>query len=406
MKKYFVILVAVTMAVTTGLFAQDSENIQTTKTAWELGREFEILEDSTVNYLMPVFQMKKHEETFAINDQTKWDWVQVYPTVLSRLTNENNSNKELVNQYDQFRGRNSFISIEKALHINDDALNYLIQKSKDERVVMLNENHFIPNHRILAEILIDSLYNYGFRYLAMEGIYESDIVLNERRFAITSTGYYTREPMMANLIRKAIDKGYYVFGYDFFEDVKDREKNGAYNIIQKSIAKDSIGKVFVLAGHGHINEAETTPHREMMARMFFLQSGIDPLTIHQEGFRNEETYLMFLDKTAITTGRIICDIFITNNIDYDLFAEKSGYKNYEISIPSEIAARAQTESLMYVVSIFKANEYQKDIKAIPVYNYVLNCGVSNISVKLPDDTYFYTIKDRYGKILHNGNFGR
>lgn len=398
MKKYFVILVAVTMAVTTDIFAQSSDFLA-------IGREFELLEDSTVNYLMPVYQLKINEPSTDADFQSRWNWIQMYPTYLSRLTSERKSTLEAINE---FRRGGGIVSSESALLTNDDVLNYLIKKSKDERVVMINENHFAPHHRILVEILMDSLYNYGFRYLAMEAVSKNDTVLNKRGFATTYSGFYTREPMMSNLIRSAIARGYYVFGYD--DNTDDREKNQASNIFQKTIAKDSTSKVLVLAGFQHIDEREGTRNwaregaRNWMAREFYLLTEIDPLTINQQSMIVEDVYLMFRDTTV--RGNRSSDIFIANNIDYDTFATKSGYTNYDIVIPLEIAEQAQTETLLYVVSVFKADEYRADKTAIPMYNYVLNGSLSNISIKLPYDAYFYVIKDRYGKIVHNGTFDR
>lgn len=381
------------MAVTKGIFAQRSDNIQETKSPIDIGREYEILEDSTVNYLMPVYQLKKLEANFTDN-QRRFEWVQAYPTYLSRLTNERIDTKKAIAQ---FRNNRPPISSENALQTNHTALNYLIQKSKDERVVMINENHYAPHHRILAEILMDSLYNYGFSYLAMEAIWEDDTVLNKRGFAITNTGFYTREPMMANLIRKAIEKGYYVFGYDDYTN--DREKNQARNIFQKTLDKDTLSKVLVLAGFGHIDKTERT--RNWMAREFFLLTRIEPFTINQD-FETEDTYLMILDAT--TRNIYTSDILVANNIDYEEFIIKNGYKNYNIPIPAEIAEKALSQSLMFVVSVFKANEYQSDKTAIPGYNHALSNDLSNISINLPVDTYLYVIKDRYGKVVFCGNF--
>ncbi|MCL1850528.1 MAG: hypothetical protein FWF70_03855 [Bacteroidetes bacterium] len=363
---------------------------------FDLARAWEILEDTTVNYLMPVYQLKSHEQNYTDNIMNRRMWLQAYGTYISRLTNEAKENLKTALEFsDPNNLKYNVVSSENALQTNEDALNYLIQKCKDERVVMINENHFTPHNRILGEIILDSLYNYGFRYLAMEAIFDNEDVLNQRGFAVTHTGFYTREPIMANLIRKAIEKGYYVFGYDNF--TSDREKEQALHIYQKTLAKDSTSKVLVFAGFQHIDETEGA--RNWMARKFFLLTGIDPLTVEQQRFVTEDAYLMVLDTTSRKNRGMNCDIFVVNNINYELFAAKSGYKNYNITIPAEIAAQVQSQSLMFIISIFKADEYQKDKTVIPVYNYVLNNNLSDITIQLPADMYYYVIKNRYGEIV-------
>jgi len=367
---------------------------------FELAREREFYEDSTVNYLTPVYLLKKREQNYT-DVFSKYNWLQSYGTFMSRLTSEQKEIQKSVHKFSNFNNsRENFVSSENVLHINDAALSYLVQKCKNERVVMINENHFAPHHRMLGEIIIDSLYNYGFRYLAMEAIWENDTALNERGFATTNTGLYSREPMMANLIRKAIEKGYSVFGYDDFTN--EREKNQAINIYQKTLVNDSICKVLVWSGFGHINEEEKS--KRMMAREFFLLTGIDPLTINQTSFvTEEEKYLMVLDTTTLKNRKITCDIFVANNINYDMFAVKSDFKNYNITIPKEIAKQVKKNPLTFIVSIFKTSEYQKDKTAIPIYNHALNNKLFKISIKLPDSDYYYIIRHRYGKIVYQSN---
>ncbi|MDR2970700.1 MAG: hypothetical protein LBU83_02045, partial [Bacteroidales bacterium] len=104
-----------------------------------------------------------------------------------------------------------------------------------------------------------------------------------------------------------------------------------------------------------------------------------------------------------------CDVFIANNIDYDLFASKSGYKEYNITIPKEIVEQAKTQlqyrdkQLLFMVSVFKDDEYRKDRTAIPVYNYVLENDLSDFSIKLLADKYYYVVKDRFGKVVFEGD---
>jgi hypothetical protein len=90
----------------------------------------------------------------------------------------------------------------------------------------------------------------------------------------------------------------------------------------------------------------------------------------------------------------ICTIFFS--ISYDWYAKKSWHQTHEISIPKNIANQAIKYSLMFIVSIFREEEYKKNISTVPVYNYLLDDNSTIIDVKLPKDKYLYLIKKQVG----------
>ncbi|MDR2511198.1 MAG: hypothetical protein LBC89_01790, partial [Bacteroidales bacterium] len=349
---------------------------------------------------LPIQQLIEKAQDYADNNFYR-DWLMYLTTYYARISNKHELNLFLANElYKTDYRANNFINREQTLCINDSALSFLIEKCKKERVVMLNENHASSNHRILAAILIDSLAKYGFSYFGAEGISVYDTAIDDRKFAIFKSGYYTRDPMFANMIRTAKQKGYTVFCYD--ARGKDRDKKQAQNIFDKAFAKDATIKLFVYAGFGHIHEAEGKT-KNNMAREFLLLSGINPLTIDQADFFDSINHLSIIDTTNLKNHRMTTDMYVANNISYDWYAEKSGYVSYEISISQNIANQALKESLMFVVSIFREEEYQKDKSAIPVYNYLLDNNSTKIDVKLPKDTYLYLIKNRFGDVIEKGD---
>jgi len=149
---------------------EDSKDV-TLMDPFTLGRKYEFFEDSTVNYLMPVFHLKSHEQNYT-DFSSRWIWRQAYCTYASRITNDFFITQKASDKW--LRGR--IVNFENALTTNNIALSYLIEKCKNERVVMINESHVLPNTRILAEIILDSLYKHGFRYFAMEAISENDTI--------------------------------------------------------------------------------------------------------------------------------------------------------------------------------------------------------------------------------------
>ena len=105
------------------------------------------------------------------------------------------------------------------------------------RVIMLNENHFVPKDRLMMYNLLDLFAKRGYKYLAIEAIWEDGDTLTQRGYPILSSGFYTREPTMSNMIRKAISLGFKIVNYDAWKG--NRDSLQARNIFEKTIQQDS-----------------------------------------------------------------------------------------------------------------------------------------------------------------------
>lgn len=152
---------------------------------------------------------------------------------------------------------------------------------------MINENHYAPNHRMLVYLMLNELYAKGFRYLALEALWDSESELKERQFCTTYSGFYTREPIMNSLVDYALALGYSVFGYDDLSQGAhtDLETKQAQNIFNATLKGDPSAKVIVLAGDTHIDERQNERLvNNAMAAQFNVLYGIDPLTINQTKF--------------------------------------------------------------------------------------------------------------------------
>jgi hypothetical protein len=163
-----------------------------------------------------------------------------------------------------------------------DAHTYIISQAKKNRVVMINEAHNEPLHRVFTASLLEDLYRVGFRYLAME------MLSNKGHNAITrvnmDAGYYVCEPVAGELVRKALELGYTLVPYEDTvsgHSVKQREYAQAQNLFDFIQKRDSSAKILVHAGYGHIDEGSTSDDFIPMAAYFKIISGIDPLTIDQ-----------------------------------------------------------------------------------------------------------------------------
>lgn len=196
--------------------------------------------------------------------------------------------------YDQAIGKDnhSISDKEVALLLSDykarPAAEYIIERSKNERMIIINEAHHQPLHRVFTESLLEGLYENGFRYLGLEALAEDSLV-NIRKWPKVGDGYYTNEPQFGNLIREALRLGFTVFGYESTEKGKARERGQAINIL-KILEKDPDAKVLVHCGFGHVVEDNHPSWGKAMAGLVGELANIDPFTIDQVEF-SERSYL-------------------------------------------------------------------------------------------------------------------
>lgn len=169
-----------------------------------------------------------------------------------------------------------------------DAVQGIVERAGQEQIVMINEAHHKPAHRVFTRRLLEGLYQKGYRYFGLEALSNCAYVpkefcddqLNERGFPYNSplSGTYVTEPQMSNLIREAIDLGFTIFPYEKFG--QDREKEQARYIAQV-LEKDPEAKILIHCGWYHLLE-QANQGRTWMAAYLREQTGIDPFTIYQD----------------------------------------------------------------------------------------------------------------------------
>ena len=163
------------------------------------------------------------------------------------------------------------------------ALDYIPQLAKNYRVVFLNEAHNIALTRTLTVRLLKPLREEGFNVFAVETLYPNDIAaLNKRGYPIATSGFYTREPIYAEMVRTALKLGYRVVAYEADADHTGdaREAQQAENL-WKILKADPNAKIVVNAGYAHIQKAGQFLGADSMAEHFVKDSGITPLSIEQ-----------------------------------------------------------------------------------------------------------------------------
>lgn len=168
-------------------------------------------------------------------------------------------------------------------HVAKNAADYIVSRSVNEQVIIINEAHHIAMHRTFTKSLLERLYKNGYRYLGLEAIY--DMAVNQRNYAVKETGYYTAEPEFGNLIYEAKKLGFVIFSYEASEgkNGKEREIEQAKNIAE-FMKTNTKGKYLIHCGFSHVYENEVSGWEKAMAGRLREYTGINPFTIDQVKF--------------------------------------------------------------------------------------------------------------------------
>jgi hypothetical protein len=153
---------------------------------------------------------------------------------------------------------------------------------------MINEYHMDASTRVLTTGLLPRLYAEGFRYLAVEALTEKGDALEKRGYAVEGTGFYTRDPVFADMLARAVKLGYTLVSYEATaHGQQGREAGQARNIYRRIFKSHPDARVLVHAGIAHIGEkpGELPGNTRPMAMRLHALTGIDPLTIDQTTLR-------------------------------------------------------------------------------------------------------------------------
>ncbi|MGJ1417677.1 hypothetical protein AACH28_05630 [Sphingobacterium thalpophilum] len=326
----------------------------------------------------------------------------VYPRdTLEKIVLQNENSQfanELFKSYSSFLGESvQYDSATKqeqqAVEKTAVTIDEIVEKIKAHRVLMFNENHLQPRCRLLINLLLPKLSKEGFNVLALESLSEDEDRINRLGFPNVESGFYTRDPNMANLIRTARIYGLKVIGYEDFGNASQRDLQQAKNLIQKSeIATKNQVKVIVLAGGGHIEEGDTGENKSM-AQYFKKLTKIDPYTINQVKFLamqeiNDSIYVM---DNKVLNGN---DLYLSNNLNSDKIVIGSNDLNRRYRLLSTDS----TKSGKSAIYIYHEKEYQLDKTAIPVYLSLSQ--KDSVQIELPKGIYRYLKRDYYGAIIH------
>jgi len=128
-------------------------------------------------------------------------------------------------------------------------------------IVLLNETHDLPQHRVLAHSFLTKLRKYGYKYIAIEALNNNP---EKKTFTNNLLNYnsaiYTKEPAFVNFTNSAKIIGFDIIEYEPFDFNRKIKGNRDYKMAQNIKNKCDLnnGKIFIYCGWGHL---ENTKYR-------------------------------------------------------------------------------------------------------------------------------------------------
>lgn len=332
--------------------------------------------------------------------KSKWEKRQLIGTLLSNDTDTERYKAFLYGFEKKVKKRQQkYVDsiVEKGYGFSDtEAIKKISKISKEAKIIMLNENHWKPNHRIIAQKLLKPLKDNGYTYLAVEAVdNKRDSILNSRKYPIKNTGYYTRESYFGLFLREAKHLGYTIVGYDDF-DSDDRELSQAKNI-KEILDKDATAKIFVYAGIDHI--LEHNPSKKRMAEYVKELTNINPITIDQvEVVADTKNDFTLIESRHFYQARVNTnvDYFLINNIAHHLDTLFS--KMSHISITDNIFNKYYNKNVL--ISIYYLSEYEKHkSNSIPILNKIVHIQENSITLNVPVSKLVVKIMDENNNLI-------
>jgi hypothetical protein len=319
-----------------------------------------------------------------------------------------------------------------------DAFDAIESIADRQQVIMINEEHRTSFHRASTLQLLRRLYAKGFRYIAAETLYSEDVELQKRGFPTQNSGFYTADPVYADVIRAALKLGYKVVPYESFdlncrapegnpEFCHDRRERGqAQNLYDRILKNDPQAKILVHVGRGHNSKAASSKDFNFMGYYFRQLTGIEPFTIDQLRFserRNnpslEHPLYRYLTKQNILQKPSVFQSpggkFYNLGLGYDtvIFHPRLSYKNGRATFLEMNGLRSAEKINLKKLKLksknqtFSENEpvliqafyAQESIDAVPADQIIIYPRQQIPALMLPFGTFRIQAMDKTGKIL-------
>lgn len=301
------------------------------------------------------------------------------------------------------------------------ALQAIVDEAKNRQVVILNEAHHIPLHRVFARQLASELRKIGFEYLAGEA-FSPDIPLHPISVN-QEMGFYVREPMYASFVRSAISEGWSFIGYDHLpegttsqaEHNRLREIGAANNLHEKIFSVKPKAKVFIYVGYAHAFKQTGVElgKWKSLATLLKERFGIDPLTIDQTTMIPRGDVRIEHPQYRIAINRFAPSVpIVLKNKNGHLMGSGNGGYDLEVYHPDEgdkskegrprwMKSQAGLRSFdvpKYLLPehgrrLIKAFYMQDGPQAIPVDIVIVEAGKPTPSLMLPPGAFRFSYED-------------
>ncbi|WP_445718750.1 hypothetical protein [Flavobacterium sp.] len=329
---------------------------------------------------------------------------------------------EALTTWDKNGGGFKKLTVEDSLFIKKckpkSAKEYIIERSKDEQIIIINEAHHNARHRVFTSSLLKELYENGYRFFGLEAL--SDTLINDRKFPTIKSGYYVKEPQMANLIREALQIGFTLFEYEAAEgkNGKEREIEQAENI-KKIIDENPNSKFLIHCGYDHVIEGAPKIKRwekAMAGRLKEITNRnpftIDQVTYTEKGdlkFTNPVIELVNSTSSVVLIdedGNLFNGLSNKEQVDCQIIHPITKYSNNRpdwLSLDKErkkySIPKSKIKEYPALFLAYKYNEYEHD--AIPV-DILEITNIDQIpELILPPGKYQIIIKNKNYKIVNH-----
>jgi len=338
---------------------------------------------------------------------------------------ENNFLLQLLATYHSFIGNNDSARLytQKAFHkqyikLNNNDTNLILaskrveELAKSNDLLLFNEAHTDYRNRIFLKQMLPMLLSNGYKVLAIEGVSNTDTLLNNRKYPINQTGIYTREPNFASLIRDALEIGFKIIPYDTVPDCTKcnstdfsccfnlRELAQAKNI-KNIIESNSEAKVIIYAGHDHIYK-KTPSDKIVTMAMQLINFGYHFASIDQVRGnyfyinKKQNEYLSVIDNKLLPEAftKLLADAYIIP--PYTL----SNYSNLTKPYVIKLDTLAKQKKNRLYIKVYKVSENINEMP-IPIFVSEIKKGSKNFKVFLTNGSYSAIISTRNKEVFKN-----
>ena len=290
-------------------------------------------------------------------------------------------------------------------YLISDAKQYIIKKSKENEIVIINEAHHYPRHRAFVRDLLVDLKACGYNKIGVEtlNMYEG---FSDKKFMTKEDGFYTKEPTFANLIRQAIKLGFKIFPYEApnAENSEQREIGQANNI-NDFLKKNPKGKTLIYCGYEHNLEGELEGWggKAMAGRLNDL-TGVNPLTINQTSFNdvvvksvNQTTPFVLVDSSDNSYQYYINnDIFVFHPLDT---SSECAWKKNNSNTWLDIDFIDEKSNYPIFVKVYY-NQKELDGDAVPYDIVEIKSSKDQKKLLVPNSDYVIEVIDKNRVLLN------